>query len=278
MGCSGEVLQRDPDRPDVEIDKFVARAADGNFARLLLIATTDHIAAVGLHKLLNARPSGHVMTLEGLRALERNDWPAIDQPLHSVGRRPLPMRPHQVAAMRDVVERGFGEGQARGQLLMACGTGKTLVGQRIAEKLPLIARSLSLLEQTHHAWKANGTRRFRAFCFCSDPSVAGRESEEGDHDVESVAVPVHTDPAELRAFLARAEGSGQRVAVFATYQSLDRLVEVFASAEPITPFDVLIADEAHRSAGPAQSTFGLVCDEQRLLADRRLFMTAKPGS
>jgi len=265
--------------PTAEIDKFVARAADGNFARLLLIATTDHIAAVGLQKLLNARPSGHVMTLEDLRALERDDWPAVDQPLRSVRRRPLPMRPHQVAAMRDVVERGFGAGQDRGQLLMACGTGKTLVGQRIAEKLRsdrtlVVVPSLSLLEQTHRAWKANATRRFRAFCFCSDPSVAGREDEDGDRDVESVAVPVHTDPPELRAFLARADGSGQRVVVFATYQSLDRLAEVFADPQPMAPFDLLIADEAHRSAGPARSTFGLVCDDQRLLAERRLFMTA----
>jgi superfamily II DNA or RNA helicase len=273
--CYGEIQTV----PTSEIDKFVARAADGNFARLLLIATTDHVAEVGRHKLLNARPSGHVMRLEDLRALERDDWPAVGQPLRSVCRLPLPMRPHQIAAMRDVVERGFATGQDRGQLLMACGTGKTLVGQRIAEKLRsdrtlVVVPSLSLLEQTHRAWKANATRRFRAFCFCSDPSVAGREGDDADRDVASVTVPVHTDPAELRAFLARADRNGQRVVVFATYQSLDRLVEMFAGLEPIAPFDLLIADEAHRSAGPAQSTFGLVCDDRQLLAERRLFMTA----
>jgi predicted helicase len=79
---------------------------------------------------------------------------------------------------------------------------------------------------------------------------------------------------ELRAFLARAEANEQRVVVFATYQSLDRLCEIFGSPQPMAPFDLLIADEAHRSAGPAQSTFGLVCDDRQLLAERRLFMTA----
>jgi predicted helicase len=160
--------------------------------------------------------------------------------------------------------------------LMACGTGKTRVGQRVAEKLRaermlVVVPSLSLLEQTHSAWKGDATWRFDAFCFCSDPTVVNRADDESDRDVDTIAVPVHTDPQQLAEFLAVTD---RRLVVFATYQSLERLTEVFSDPHGARPFDLLIADEAHRSAGWAGSSFGLVCDAERLPAKRRLFMTA----
>jgi len=272
-----------------DIDSFIARSATSEFSHLLLIASTDKIAAVGRRKLLEARnPDASVVLLEDLRALERMDWPGVGEHVRPAVRRPNVMRAHQIGAVRDVVERGFlvargvdtdGEPSAatdRGQLLMACGTGKTLVGQRVAEKLRaertlVVVPSLSLLEQTHRAWKADATRRFDAFCFCSDPTVVNRAADETDRDVDTIAVPVHTKPQQLAEFLAVTD---RRLVVFATYQSLERLTEVFSDPHGAGPFDLLIADEAHRSAGWAGSSFGLVCDAERLPAKRRLFMTA----
>lgn len=268
-----------------DIDSFIACAATSEFSHLLLIATTDQLAPVGLRKLLGARnPGASALRLEDLRELERDDWPAVAQNIRRAVRRPQKMRAHQIAAAADVAMRGFGvtpgqrcasPGPDRGQLLMACGTGKTLTSQRIAEKLRsqrtlVVVPTLSLLEQTLRAWKRNAARRFDAFCFCSDPTVAGRRDDDSDRDVDTVAAPVHTDPERLRAFLA----TGGRQVVFATYQSLASLTEVFAWGEPADPFDLLIADEAHRSSGRAGSPFGLVCDSVRLPAARRLFMTA----
>jgi superfamily II DNA or RNA helicase len=278
-----------------DINSFIARSATSEFSRLLLIASTDKLAAVGRQKLLQARnPDAAFIGLAELRGLERTDWPLVGAPVRAAAVRRLnKLRPHQLAAMRDVVEHGFrapgsgggsgakdfaSSGIDRGQLLMACGTGKTLVGQRIAEKLRsdrtlVVVPSLSLLEQTHRSWKADATRRFDAFCFCSDPTVARAEGADGDRDVDAIAVPVHTDPEQLAEFLA---DKGRRLVVFATYQSLARLTDVFADPQSAAPFDLVIADEAHRSAGRADSTFGLVCDDQRLPATRRLFMTATP--
>ena len=276
-----------------DIDSFIARSATSEFSHLVLIASTDKVAPVGRRKLLEARnPDASLVLLKDLRALEREDWPAVGESMRPAVRCPHVMRAHQLAAVRDVVERGFlvraesgaagtsaakGDGEPdRGQLLMACGTGKTLVGQRIAEKLRaertlVVVPSLSLLEQTHRAWKADATRRFDAFCFCSDPTVVGKAGDETDRDVETIAVPVHTDPEQLAEFLAARD---RRLVVFATYQSLGRLTEVFADTHHAVAFDLLVADEAHRSAGWSGSSFGLVCDAERLPAKRRLFMTA----
>ncbi len=265
-----------------DIDSFIARSATSEFAHLLLIATTNDVARSGRRKMLEARnPSASLLLLDDLRALERDDWPGVGERIRPAVHRPQQMRPHQLAAVGDVVERGFLSAEGivdRGQLLMACGTGKTLVGQRVAEKLRsermlVVVPSLSLIEQAHRSWKANATRSFEAFCFCSDSTVAARSAEETDRDVESIAVPVHTDPEQLGAFLALKNG---RVVVFATYQSLDRLCEVFGASDGARSFDLLVADEAHRSAGRVTSSFGLVCDATRLPATRRLFMTATP--
>ena len=48
-------------------------------------------------------------------------------------RPPLTLRPHQEAAVTDVTE-GF-QSSDRGQLIMACGTGKTLTSLRLAERV-----------------------------------------------------------------------------------------------------------------------------------------------
>lgn len=42
------------------------------------------------------------------------------------------------------------------------------------------------------------------------------------------------------------------------------------------PFDLVIADEAHRCTGQQSSPFSTVLDGTRIKADRRLFMTATP--
>ena len=45
---------------------------------------------------------------------------------------------------------------------------------------------------------------------------------------------------------------------------------------PAPPFDLVIADEAHRCTGPAESLFTTVLDARKIKARRRLFMTATP--
>jgi predicted helicase len=68
------------------------------------------------------------------------------------------LRPYQRRAVRDVLA-GF-ERSDRGQMIMACGTGKTLAALGVHEHLDatrtlVLVPSLSLLSQTLREWTAN---------------------------------------------------------------------------------------------------------------------------
>ena len=63
--------------------------------------------------------------------------------------------------------------------------------------------------------------------------------------------------------------------MFSTYQSSGRIAEAYALGR-IPKFDLVIADEAHRVAGPVSSDFATVLDRDAIRSDRRLFMTATP--
>jgi hypothetical protein len=63
--------------------------------------------------------------------------------------------------------------------------------------------------------------------------------------------------------------------VFATYQSSPQIAKAFELGL-VPAFDLVIADEAHRCAGPVSSDFATVLDSAKIKAKRRLFMTATP--
>ena len=96
---------------------------------------------------------------------------------------------------------------SRGQLILPCGTGKTLAAMWIAEKLGgnrflVMVPSLFLLSQTLREWAANTSLKpFRYLCLCSDPTVDLRKDSPTDHIYE-MDVPVTTDPKTVSSFLA----------------------------------------------------------------------------
>jgi predicted helicase len=106
-------------------------------------------------------------------------WPRSPDALRP--RRPARKKPfpHVREAIKATVK-GF-EGTDRGQLLMACGTGKTLAAMWITERLGskrtlILLPSLSLLAQTLREWSANASKPFDYLAVCSDESVAGEDA------------------------------------------------------------------------------------------------------
>ena len=88
--------------------------------------------------------------------------------------KPLDLWPHQKEAVRKVTE-GF-QTANRGQLVMACGTGKTLTALRIAERtvgagglVLYLMPSISLISQTMREWANRGIIPHRYAAVCSDP-------------------------------------------------------------------------------------------------------------
>ncbi|HEY1840169.1 MAG TPA: Helicase associated domain protein, partial [Mycobacterium sp.] len=258
-----------------DVDKFLAESSRAVFSYRLLIATTDklhhvarrtindqekHVAFVGLSDLLTSEVSWRT-----------NPFDIRPSPP------PKPAKPRkdQRDAIRDVVK-GFRRSD-RGQLIMACGTGKTLTSLFIMEKLDaervlVLVPSLSLLKQTMQVWRVNATTPFEALPVCSDETVGRSEEDAAVSHTSELGVPVTTDPADIAAFLRRR--SGRRV-VFSTYQSSPRVAEGFALGR-VPTFDLVIADEAHRCAGSASTAFATVLDPSEIKAKRRLFMTATP--
>ncbi len=80
----------------------------------------------------------------------------------------------QQLAIKDVIK-GFKEFE-RGQLIMPCGTGKTLISLWIYEQLKphytlVVFPSLALLRQTKNEWVENSNHPIYYLCVCSEKDI-----------------------------------------------------------------------------------------------------------
>lgn len=254
-----------------DVDSFLSESNRPQFSYRLLIATTDHLGPTARRTLDSQRePVGYL--LRSQLELAPVAWPKSPNDLRP--RRPARKKPfpHVREAVR-ATARAFEGGAGRGQLIMACGTGKTLAALWIAERLDsqrtlVLVPSLSLLAQTLREWSANASEPFDYLAVCSDETVA--KQDEFVASAAELGLPVTTDPDRIAAFLRR---RGRRV-VFATYQSSPQVAAAYAGKTP--HFDLAVADEAHRCTGRTSSEFATILDSEQIKAKRRLFMTATP--
>ncbi|MFD7942466.1 Helicase associated domain protein [Streptomyces sp. NPDC059744] len=180
------------------------------------------------------------------------------------------LRPHQREAVDAVIralelsarslvsERGL-----RTQVIMATGSGKTLVATRSAEELHagrvlVLVPSLDLLSQTEAAWREGGR---------TGPMI-GVSSLRG----EEASFPNTTDTDELVAWVRPLD----KVTVFATYASLGLGTLERAHAAGLPGWSLIVVDEAHRTSGRIGKPWAVVHDNTRIPALRRLYMTATP--
>ncbi|OBF65975.1 helicase [Mycobacterium sp. 852002-51971_SCH5477799-a] len=258
-----------------DVNKFLAESGREVFTYRMLIATSNLIDRIGERTVQDQEKRVTFFRLNDLQAADV-DWPGSPMELRPTRpRRPARPQKHQRSAITKVLK-GF-ESADRGQLIMACGTGKTLTALFIHEQLEttrtlVLVPSLSLLKQTLNAWRANCITEFASLPVCSDDTVANADDDVALLHTSDLGVPVTTDPADIAAFLSKRRGP--RV-VFATYQSSPQIAKAFALGR-IPEFDLVIADEAHRCAGPVSSDFATVLDPAEIKAKRRLFMTATP--
>ena len=270
-----------------DIDSFLAASAKSKYTGRIIVSTakswgptverqldglTIPVTRIGLSDLLESKVDWSLV-----------NWRAPQTILPTTGKKVL--RNHQVEALTKVRE-GLAS-RDRGQLIMACGTGKTFTALKIAEELAtegkahattvlVLVPSIQLLNQTLREWKQESEIPFRAFAVCSDTKV-GKGTE--DLAVHDLIYPATTDAAVLaREVRARSEHD-QFTVVFSTYQSVDQVAAAQRAGMP--RFDLAICDEAHRTtgvtlAGEDESNFVRVHDDAFLGADKRLYMTATP--
>ena len=254
-----------------DMNSFLADTGRPEVHRRLWMQSTNKIEAKAEKTYKGQDKPVTVFTLNDFRDAEI-EYPAsfADMYQAKVKAKPQP-DPHQIQAIEDVVA-GL-KTVDRGQMIMACGTGKTFTTLWIKEALEahatlVLLPSLSLLSQTMREWAWAGNTDFDILNVCSDASV-GKKTE--DMDPSDAPFPVTSDVDEIAAFLKRP----QPKVIFCTYQSSD-LVAQAQKDDAVPTLDLAVADEAHRCAGKADAGFATILDGSKIRASKRLFTTATP--
>jgi len=259
-----------------DIDSFISESGNDKIDIRLLIATTDKIApnAVNvIHRTNTLRPFNQLLLTELLE--KQLEWPASLDALSSGSvKKPFTPKPHQRAAIDDVIT-GLGN-HDRGQLIMACGTGKTLAGLWIAQEINssttlVLLPSLLLLSKTLAEWLRHSRESFSYLPVCSDDSVAKSDDDSINFTTSDLSFPSTTSETEIANFLQR---DGKKV-IFSTYQSSPQIAAAYKKGK-LKPLDLVISDEAHRCAGKAGADYTTALDNTQIPATKRLFMTATP--
>jgi predicted helicase len=215
------------------------------------------------------------------------DWSAFtpEKPTEMVLGGKKKLRRHQSEAI-DAILSGL-EAFDRCKVVMACGTGKTLTSLRLAEQVAgggtvlFLVPSIALLSQSLREWVNDAEVDLAPIEVCSDRKVTKRADAVEDISTVDLALPATTDADVVRTRLVEAVGKTERMTVvFATYRSIDVVARAQATGG-VDPFDLVICDEAHRTAGvtlagEGESAFVRVHDTAYIAARRRLYFTAAP--
>ena len=248
------------------VTNFLAYA-DGlkKFKNKILAYTGDHITNHANTILKKHKCS--IIDKEHLRAssIDWSEFPKIRV------KEPFTLFDYQENALNDVLT-GF-EKNDRGKMIMACGTGKTIVSLHVAENTAgrgglvlFLVPSISLILQSMREWSDNANMKHYYVAVCSDKSAG----EEGS--ITELESPVSTDAETLKPYLKNRPKDAMTV-IFSTYHS----IEVVKKAMGNESFDIVFSDEAHRTTGVEDKSFyTFVHDNKNIHSKKRLYMTATP--
>jgi len=270
-------------KPD--IDSFISAAANDLFTRLVIADTTRKEFGQNAKETLDKLSKD--WNRIGINELEasRIDWSQFFR-TGTVSLAPKKqLRDHQSDALKAVLD-GLKDAD-RGKMIMACGTGKTFTGLRIAETMAGAGRrvlfmvpSLALMSQTVREWKNDCQEEFTAFSACSDVKVGrNADADSLDLNVHDLAFPATTDPQKIAGQVLSANPDKMTV-VFSTYHSIDVLTHA-QKHHGLPEFDLVICDEAHRTTGVTLkdedgSIVVRIQSNGHVAAKKRLYMTATP--
>lgn len=133
----------------------------------------------------------------------------------------------------------------------------------------VLVPTIELLEQTAEAWSLRGGRRGLAVAACSREEAL--ESAEAGGRVHAQV----TTQAPRIADLVAKEKAGEPVTVYATYASLERIVQAH-QLYGLPEWDLVVIDEAHRTAGSEGKAWAAIHADDQVPAKRRLYFTATP--
>ena len=261
--------------PKSEVDSFISASSTKHFAERLLVATNKGWSVNAVQTIeLQEKPTT-ILSLDKIKHLNV-DWSQYLQDGSVKLQAKRKLRDYQEKAVNNSIL-GF-KSHERGQIVMPCGTGKTFTSLKLAERqvgqhglVLFVVPSLALLSQTLDYWAQQSSAKQTAIPVCSDASIraktprnaSGASARPLDPECNSLAsildhhrlsYPATTNAKSLaeKVVTARARNSRRpdlgMTVVFSTYQSLAVIHEA-QKKYGMTDFDLIISDEAHRTAG-----------------------------
>lgn len=260
-----------------------------------IIISTSNLTSEAIKAIEQIRSAGKDIDIDIISEEDfiysRIDWEKFD-PTKTEDEIPLcdkkKPRPHQQEAINATKEYFSNPKNARGKLIMACGTGKTYTSLKIMEALDpkimlFLAPSIALLSQTFREYAQEKSEPFYASIVCSDDKVGQSKNEDND-DIKFSELPIKpsTRLEDILSVYEKAQKENKRFIIFSTYQSALRIKE--AQEAGLGAIDLIICDEAHRTVGAMYSTnerddknaFTLCHSDENIKATKRLYMTATP--
>ena len=276
------------------INSFVAEAGKDYYAAGMLVSSTDEWnrnAEAALEN--NTKP----FTRIGLSQLRHADidWKkfsfAKENDLSQKVQKKL--RNYQKTAISNSVS--YFKEYDRGKLIMAPGTGKTFTSLKIAEALMkdqkkhqfyvlYLVPSIQLLTQTLFNWNndVSDDIHMTSFSVVSDNKANKKKGKDDDTlGAKDVGFEPTTNVDELVKnfnYTNHIDTGNEMTVVFSTYQSIDVIHK--AQEQGIPEFDLIVADEAHRTTGATKlgedSAFTEVHSNKNVQGKLRLYQTATP--
>ncbi|WRC58002.1 DEAD/DEAH box helicase [Helicobacter pylori] len=260
-----------------------------------IIISTSNLTSEALKAIEQIRSTGMGIDIDEITEEDfiysRIDWEKFD-PTKTEDEIPLcdkkKPRPHQTEAINATKEYFSNPKNARGKLIMACGTGKTYTSLKIMETLDpkitlFLAPSIALLSQTFREYVQEKSEPFYASIVCSDDKV-GKSKDEDNDDINFSELPLKSSTRleDILSVHEKAQKENKRFIIFSTYQSALRIKE--AQKAGLNGIDLIICDEAHRTVGAMYSSnerddknaFTLCHSDENIKATKRLYMTATP--
>ncbi len=260
-----------------------------------IIISTSNLTSEALKAIEQIRSTGMGIDIDEITEEDfiysRIDWEKFD-PTKTEDEIPLcdkkRSRPHQTEAINATKKYFSDPKNARGKLIMACGTGKTYTSLKIMEALDpkitlFLAPSIALLSQTFREYAQEKSEPFYASIVCSDDKTGQSKNEDND-DIKFSELPLKpsTRLEDILSTYEKAQKENKRFIIFSTYQSALRIKE--AQEAGLNGIDLIICDEAHRTVGAMYSSnerddknaFTLCHSDENIKAKKRLYMTATP--
>lgn len=244
------------------------------FHHRLLVSTTQSISPNAVNLIKGQEKPASYLLYNDLMDQELN-WPDDVNKVLPKQKKFDPF-PYQKPAISDVIK-GF-DTETKGQLIMACGTGKTLTSLWIDERLDTnlticLFPSLLLLKKTMLEWNKHSRGEFLSLPICSDETVS--KNDEPITQLENLGMPATTNINQIINFIKRKP----KKVIFSTYQASEKLSLALLKSNVVP--DLMIADEAHRTAGiesknKERRKFSICLDDNIFPSKRKLFMTATP--